>query len=70
MEKHRSRVKFKDGKIVCASEIRCSSCADKYTCEAIDLFIEAKYEGIRDCMSHDSHRREKGKIKQKRWGTK
>ena len=28
-----------------------------------------KYEGIRDCMKHDSYKRENGKVKQRGWGS-
>ena len=67
MEKHRCNVKFDNGKIVCASEILCSDCPERKKCQEIDIYIENKYAGIADCMTHDSHARDKGKIKQKRW---
>ncbi|MFT9496620.1 hypothetical protein [Anaerosolibacter sp.] len=67
MEKHRCKVKFHNEKIVCASEILCADCPEKKNCEDIEVFIHEKYEKIKNCMSHDSHRREKGKMKQRRW---
>lgn len=66
MSKHRCRIKFKQGKIECASEF-CADCADKKNCEELTIDIEDKFEGIESCMAHDSHKREKGKMRQKRW---
>lgn len=67
MEKHRCKVKFHNEKIVCASEILCADCPERKKCEDITINIEEKFEGVKECMSHDSHRREKGKVRQKRW---
>ena len=68
MEKHRCRVKFHNNKIVCASEILCSDCPLKNECEDIDLYIDSKYSGIKDCMTHDCNERKNRRIKQKGWG--
>ncbi|SHI75597.1 hypothetical protein SAMN02745975_00542 [Geosporobacter subterraneus DSM 17957] len=66
MEKHRCKVKFKLGKIECASEF-CADCADRKTCEDMDVYLDDKYDGSRACMSHDSHKRENRRVKQQRW---
>jgi len=69
MGKHRCKAKFDTGrKIICASEVLCSDCPEIKKCQDIDIYIDGKHEGIQDCMSHDSYRRENGKMKQKRWG--
>ncbi|TCO79120.1 hypothetical protein [Marinisporobacter balticus] len=68
MEKHRCKVKFHNGKIVCASEILCLDCPEKDKCEDIDVYIDDKYWGSKDCMSHDSYERRNKRIRQKRWG--
>lgn len=67
MEKHRSKCKFHQGKIVCASEILCSDCPEKNNCEDIDLYIDSKFEGSKDCMTHNSYKRKNRRIKQKGW---
>ncbi|MBB6214974.1 hypothetical protein HNQ80_001059 [Anaerosolibacter carboniphilus] len=68
MEKHLCRVKFHNGLIVCASEVLCTDCPERKKCQEITINLDEKYEGVRECMSHDSYRREKRKMKQKRWG--
>jgi hypothetical protein len=68
VEKHRVKAKFEKRAIICMSEILCDDCPEKEKCQDIDIFIEGKYQGTRDCMSHDSHEKRKGKVKQKRWG--
>lgn len=67
MEKHKCRAKFHNRKIVCASEILCEDCPEKNSCQEIDIYIEGKYEGVRDCMTKDSYARDRGKLKQKTW---
>jgi len=67
MEKHKCKVKFHNRKIVCASEILCSDCPESDECQDIDLYIEGKFEGAKDCMTKNSYARDRGKIKQKTW---
>ncbi|WP_041720736.1 hypothetical protein [Alkaliphilus metalliredigens] len=68
MEKYRVKAKFHKREIVCISQILCSDCPESNNCQDIDIFIEQKYQGVRDCMSHDSHEKRNGKLKQRRWG--
>lgn len=67
MEKYRVKAKFHNRKIVCISQIFCSDCCEINECEDIDIFIEEKFEGTKDCMTHNSYEKRNGKIKQKRW---
>ena len=68
LEKHRVKIKFDGNKIVCASDTQCPRCPDKNSCEDIDVFIESKYQGINDCMTHDAYKRKNGKVNQTRFG--
>lgn len=67
MEKHRCKMKFNKGKIVCASEILCSDCPENKKCEDIDIYIDSKFDGVGDCMTPDAYKRKNKKIKQTRF---
>ena len=67
MERHKCKIKFDKGKVVCASEILCKGCPEEKNCEEIVIYIDSKYAGITDCMSHDGYERKHGKIKQTRF---
>lgn len=68
MERFACRVKLKGNQIVCASSVKCTGCQDKDKCEELDIYIKGKYQGVSDCMTHDSHEKRSGKVIQKRWG--
>jgi len=67
MVKHKSKVKFHNRKIVCASQILCDDCPESDKCQDIDIHIDGKYDGVKDCMTKNSYARDKGKLKQKTW---
>lgn len=67
MDKHKCKVKFHNRKIVCASQILCTDCPEQDGCQDIDIYIESRFEGVRECMTKDSYAREKGKLRQKTW---
>ena len=61
MEKHKCKIKFHEDKIIC------SDCPEKDKCEDIDIYIDDKYFGSKDCMSHDSYEKKNKKMRQKGW---
>ncbi|WP_156778781.1 hypothetical protein [Clostridium formicaceticum] len=48
MERYRVKAKFDQGRIVCISQIFSTDCCEKDKYEDIDLYIDSKYEGVKD----------------------
>lgn len=42
----------------------CQACKDRGKCEELDFKLN-QYEGVEDCMKHDSYKRVKGAIRRK-----
>ncbi|MBY7025198.1 hypothetical protein JW813_09225 [Clostridium botulinum] len=62
----RLNVKFSGDKICCAkSPGVCGKCKELNKCELLDMYYYP-YDDIKECMKHDSYKRERGALKQRK----